>query len=151
MIKTSRKLYCFSATCYVPGLRIRLSSRAGTGAGMWLILTSLLHAVLTVSLLTLLEHECGDEAFWAHGHFFWASCNRYQHFVFSFLVRLYLNLYVTLSFVLCRPESKSTPRPPLFTRFPPYSLSLFVLFFIRARQTLLTRCRIVSLELTSCH
>jgi len=59
MIKTSRKL-----SCYVPGLSILLSSRAGTGAVPGdSFLTSLLHAVLTVSLLTLLEHECGDEAF----------------------------------------------------------------------------------------
>jgi len=96
----------------------------------WLILTSLLHAVLTVSLLTLLEHECGDEAFWAHEHFFWARCNRCQHFIFPFPVHLYLNLSLTLSFVSCRPECIRTPRALLFTRFPPYLLSLFVLLCI---------------------
>jgi hypothetical protein len=118
----------------------------------WLILTSLLHAVRTVSLLTLLERECGDEAFWAHEHFFfWARCNRCQHFIFPFLVRLYLSLALTQSFVSCIPECIRTPSAPLFTRFPPHSLSSFVLFYIRVRPTFLTRCWIFNLELASCH
>lgn len=110
----------------------------------WLILTSLLRPVLTVSLLTFLEHECGDEAFWAHEHFFWARCNR---FIFPFLVRLYLNLSLTVSFVSYGPEFKRIPSAPSFTRFPPYSLSLFVLFCISARRTFLTRCSTFNVEL----